>query len=204
MVTCGGVRAPNKLDGRPTPKGVYMKRHGAPKKGGAKGKAGAAKKGGARKEGGSTLSGGAEKTGAEKKGAGGSGGGDSLSQRLASLTSGLTFQSESDYPVEPFAREAGKGAPSPEEFAAGRSGGDAGVRELSLDSFLSNATQEQDWQDEEARARAKRFQALVEFLKASLKDVKVYRVGGVEADVYVVGETESGDFAGVKTKVVET
>jgi hypothetical protein len=203
MVTCGGVRAPNKLDGRPTPKGVYMKRHGAPKKGGAKGKAGAAKKGGARKGGGSTLSGGAEKTGAEKKGAGESGG-DSLSQRLASLTSGLTFQSESDYPVEPFAREAGKGAPSPEEFAAGKSGGDAAVRELSLDSFFSNATQEQDWQDEEARARAKRFQALVEFLKASLKDVKVYRVGGVEADVYVVGETESGDFAGVKTKVVET
>jgi len=181
-----------------------MKRHGAPKKGGAKRKAGAAKDAGAKKEGGSTLSDGAKKTGAGKKGAGATGGGDSLSQRLASLTSGLTFQSESDYPLEPFAREAGKGAPTPEELAAGRSGEDAAVRELDLDAFFSNAVQEQDWQDEEARARVKRFQALVEFLKTNLTDVKVYRVGGAEADVYVVGKTDSGDFAGVKTKVVET
>jgi hypothetical protein len=139
----------------------------------------------------------AKAAGASKKG------GASLSQGLKGLTEGLTFQSESDYPVEPFEEKAA-GRDSARDSVAPKGGDANSVRELDLDSFFSNATQEQDWQDDEARARVKRFQALVAFLKEKLKDVKVYRVGGVEADVYVVGKTDSGDFAGVKTKVVET
>lgn len=127
-----------------------------------------------------------------------------LSDRLKSLTEGLSYQSESDYAVEPYAREADKGAPSAEEFAKGREGEDAAVRELDFDSFFGNYTDAQDWWGDEERAVAAKFQALVKFLKESLSDVKVYRVGGVEADVYIVGKTSSGGFAGVKTKVVET
>jgi hypothetical protein len=128
----------------------------------------------------------------------------SLSDRLKSLTEDLSYQSESDYPVEPYVRGASEGAPSAKEFAKGREGDDAAVRELDFDSFFGNYTDEQDgWGDEE-RAVAKKFQALVAFLKESLKDIKVYRVGDVEADVYIVGKTASGDFAGVKTKIVET
>jgi hypothetical protein len=151
---------------------------------------GAAKRGGAKK-------GAAENGGAQK-------GGASMSSKLKSLTEGLSYQSESDYPVEPYARDAGKGAPTAEEFAEGREGDDAAVRELDFDSFFGNYTDEQEWWGDEERAVARKFQALVEFLKANLKDIKVYRVGDVEADIYIVGKTESGDFAGVKTKVVET
>ena len=158
-----------------------MKKQGAKKAGGATKKVGTAKKVGAKKTGGA-----------------------SLSSRLKSLTEGLSYQSESDYPVEPYVRKAGEGAPSAEEFAAGLEGADAAVRELDFDSFFGTATLEEDWQDKETRAGVKKFQALVEFLKESLTDIKVYRVGDVEADVYVVGKTETGDFAGVKTKVVET
>jgi len=130
--------------------------------------------------------------------------GASLSGTMKSLTEGLSYQSESDYPVEPWARAAGEGAPNATEFAKGREGDDAAVRELNFDSFFGNYTQEQDWWGEEERATAKKFQALVAFLKEHLKDVKVYRVGDVEADVYIVGKTASGDYAGVKTKIVET
>ena len=150
----------------------------------------AAKRNGAKK-------GAAENGGAQK-------GGASMSSRLKSLTEGLSYQSESDYPVEPYARDAGKGAPAAAEFAEGREGEDAAVRELDFDSFFGNYTDEQDWWGDEEREVAKKFQALVKFLKASLKEIKVYRVGDVEADVYIVGKTDSGDFAGVKTKVVET
>jgi hypothetical protein len=164
-----------------------MKKQGAKKAGGAKKRGGAKKKVGTAKKVGS-----AEKVGA------------SLSSRLKSLAEGLSYQSESDYPVEPYVRKAVEGVPSAEEFAAGREGADAAVRELDFDSFFGNYTDEQDWWGEEERAVAKKFQALVAFLKESLTDIKVYRVGDVEADVYVVGKTETGDFAGVKTKVVET
>jgi len=128
----------------------------------------------------------------------------SLLGTMKSLTEGLSYQSESDYAVEPWARVGGEGAPNTAEFAKGREGDDATVRELDFDSFFRNYMQEQDWWGEEERATAKKFQALVAFLKENLKDVKVYRVGGVEADVYIVGQTASGDYAGVKTKIVET
>jgi hypothetical protein len=146
----------------------------------------------------------AAKRGVAKKAAAKKDDGASLTGRLKSLTEGLSYQSESDYPVEPYVREAGKGAPSAEEFAKGREGDDAAVRELNFDSFFGNYTGEQDWWGEEERAVAKKFQALVAFLKESLKEIKVYRVGDVEADVYIVGKTASGTFAGVKTKIVET
>lgn len=168
-----------------------MKKHGAEA-------GGAAKKGGAGNGGAESEAEGQSQVGAGAKG------GAALSDRLASLTSGLTFMSESDYPVEPFVRGAGEGAPSAEEFASGRKGDDASVRELDFERFFGNATREQDWQDEAARATVRRFQALVGFLRENLSDIKVYRVGGVDADVYVVGRTKSGDFAGVKTRVVET
>ena len=166
-----------------------MKKQGAKKKKNA----GAAKQGVAKKAD-------AKKAEGEKK----DGGGASLSGRLKSLTEGLSYQSESDYPVEPYARAASGGAPTAEEFAKGREGDDAAVRELDFDSFFGNYTDEQDWWGDEERAVAKKFQALVRFLKENLKDIKVYRVGDVEADVYVVGKTDAGGFAGVKTKIVET
>lgn len=170
-----------------------MRKHGAKKTAGAKKRAAAKKKAAAKKEGGE-----------EKEGVSVKEGDAALSDRIKSLTEGLSYQSESDYPVEPYAREADKGAPSAEEFAKGREGEEAAVRELDFDSFFGNYTGEQDWWGEEERAVARKFQALVAFLKESLKEIKVYRVGGVAADVYVVGKTASGGFAGVKTKVVET
>lgn len=169
-----------------------MKKHGAKKK------SGAAKKRGARKKAAAKPEGGEEKEGVVKEG------GAALSDSLKSLTEGLSYQSESDYAVEPYARAASDGAPSAEEFAKGREGEDAAVRELDFDSFFGNYTGEQDWWGEEERAVAAKFQALVKFLKENLTDIKVYRVGDVEADVYIVGRTASGGFAGVKTKIVET
>ena len=74
----------------------------AAKKGRAKSRSGAKKK----KKAAAKTGGSGKKEGVVKEGVA------SLSDRLKSLTEGLSYQSESDYPVEPYAREAGKGAPS--------------------------------------------------------------------------------------------
>ena len=129
---------------------------------------------------------------------------EQILDEIAKAARGLLRMSESDYAVEPYARAAGEGAPTAAEFAKGREGDDASVRELNFESFFGNYTQEQDWWGEEERATAAKFQALVAFLKQNLKDIKLYRVGDVEADVYIVGKTASGEYAGVKTKTVET
>jgi hypothetical protein len=40
--------------------------------------------------------------------------------------------------------------------------------------------------------------------KDTLDDIRVCRVGEVERDVYIVGKTKGGGWAGLKSKVVET
>ncbi|HZT59316.1 MAG TPA: nuclease A inhibitor family protein [Pyrinomonadaceae bacterium] len=131
---------------------------------------------------------------------------DSLLRNLKRVTRGLTFMSESDYPVEPFLQDgAGQPAPTAQDFVASKkTDANAGVSEVDFDNFFKGATQEQDGQDSEARTQAARFQSLVRLLRDNLSDIHVYRVGDVEADVYVTGRTKSGSLAGVTTKVVET
>ena len=129
-----------------------------------------------------------------------------LLRQLASLTKDLTFMSESDYPVAPFT-ESAKGRPAfaaQDAVAALKAEPNATVSEVALDNFFNGVTNEYDGQSAEAQQTARRFQALVKFLKDNLTDIKVYRVGDTEADVYVVGKTPTGNFAGVTTKVVET
>jgi hypothetical protein len=122
---------------------------------------------------------------------------------LKRLTRGLMFQSESDYPLEPFVRPAkGDKPPSPQDIMAAPEGSAASA--VDFDSFFGSATQEQDGQDAEARVRVKKFQALVKYLKENLGEIQVSKVGDAEADVYIIGKTASGGLAGVKTKVVET
>jgi hypothetical protein len=130
----------------------------------------------------------------------------SLLRDLRSAAKGLTFQSESDYPVKPFAQMSkDKAAPSAQDFvAAQKTDAAAPVSEVDLDKFFGNVTQVEDWQSPEAQQNAKQFQTLIQKLKDNLSDIKVYKVGETEADVYVVGKTTSGDLAGVTTKVVET
>lgn len=76
------------------------------------------------------------------------------------------------------------------------------VREL--DKFFSQATKEQDWYNDEEMAECKRYQELVHLLKTHLTDIKVYRVGEIEVNCYILGQTEQGAIAGLSTMVVET
>jgi hypothetical protein len=125
---------------------------------------------------------------------------------LKEAAEGLTFPSESDYPVEPFVLPGTATVPVEAEPVLQALGHEttAPVRTPPLTRFFHPATAEQDWHNDEERATARRFQELVSTLKEHLSDIKVLKVGKVQSDVYVVGKTASGDLAGVKTKVVET
>ena len=125
----------------------------------------------------------------------------SLTERLETLTRSLSYQSESDYPVEPFFME-GKGRKSLK--AADLPTKKKSVKEVDFDSFFASATADQDWYGTEERETAERFRALVTALKKNLSDVKVFKAGEAEIDVYVVGQTAQGNFAGITTKVIET
>lgn len=122
----------------------------------------------------------------------------SLTEILKKLSGGLSYQSESDFPVKPFFEKGG----GRKSFEAKKPS-----RRLDFDSFFATATADEDWHGPEEKESARRFRELVKALQTNLSDLKVYKVGtadGAEFDVYVVGKTRDGDFVGVTTKVVET
>jgi len=123
---------------------------------------------------------------------------------LKRLTEGLLFMSESDYPFE-FVYWKGLREVTP-QFLLGLSGQaeDAPVETLSLDEFFGIAVSEESWRAEPGRAEAQRYRALLELLKESLDELKVYKVGRIRMPVYIVGRTGTGNWLGVSTLVVET
>ena len=117
----------------------------------------------------------------------------------------LLFPSESEYPFEPVVWK-GKGEDLDPKALVREAGGKARtpVKEVDLDRFFRDVVLEKEWQDAEEKRDVARFRKLVATLKEHLRDIKVFRVGKIQVDVYIVGRTESGDWAGLKTTMVET
>jgi hypothetical protein len=107
----------------------------------------------------------------------------------------LLFPSESEAPLEPFLWKDG-GTLTHERLLelAGAEEGTA-IEETDLASLLRAVPPED---------KAK-FDKLAKELQAQLSGIKVYKVGDeAEREVYLVGKTKAGQWAGLKTTVVET
>lgn len=81
---------------------------------------------------------------------------------------------------------------------------EANVETDDLETFFAVTTQVQAWHDPNTVASMKRYQALVHLLKQQLHELRVYRIGNIELDLYIIGKTATGAFAGLATKAVET
>jgi hypothetical protein len=69
--------------------------------------------------------------------------------------------------------------------------------------FFASATQEQSWHNQEEQEEVKKYQALVDLLTKNLTDLRVYLVGSVEIEVYILGMNNRA-IAGLLTKIVAT
>jgi hypothetical protein len=129
------------------------------------------------------------------------------SEAVAALTKasdGLQFPSETDAPFEPFEWPGEQGKPDKARvLELAGVGPETPVKVRSLDSFFKDATKEEEWHDPEEKAEVERFKQLVQTLKETLKDVKVFLVGQRETDAFIVGRVDSG-WAGLKTRVIQT
>jgi hypothetical protein len=114
---------------------------------------------------------------------------------LKKASKGLLFPSESEAPLRPFLWEGGD-ALTPERVVklAGAEPGTA-VEQGSLEDL---------WQTVPSESKAT-FDKLAQTLREQLSGIQVYKVGDeAERDVYIVGKTTDGKWAGLKTTVVET
>ena len=99
----------------------------------------------------------------------------------------MLYMSESDYPFE-LVRWDGPIEITPEFIrkVAGEPS-DSPIQETDFDTFLGGG-----------------YPKLAQLLKASLSDLKVYKVGRVNMPVYIVGRSPEGNWLGLSTRVVET
>ena len=124
-------------------------------------------------------------------------------ETLLKATDGLLMPSESEYPFEAF-RWSGENELTDQKLLQLTSHpADSPVETVALDYLFRNVAYEKEWHDEVQKANVSKFQNLVSTLEKNLTDIKVYRVGTIDIDVYIVGKNE-GELAGLSTKVVET
>jgi hypothetical protein len=123
---------------------------------------------------------------------------------LKQASAGLLFPSETDAPFEAVEWPGEQAKPDKARVLelAGAAPGTP-VKVKSLAAFFKDATQEEDWHNDEEKAQVQKFKQLVQAIKDALADVKVFQVGKVESDAYIVGRSDAGG-AVLKTKVVET
>jgi Nuclease A inhibitor-like protein len=114
--------------------------------------------------------------------------------RIAS--EGLLYPSESDEPFDVFRWTAEGPEPQAHQVLAqtGKKP-DETVEEISLSEFFEGLSEHED---------AERFKQLRRVIDGQLCNTKVFRIGLIQIDVYLVGKTRAGDWAGLHTKSIET
>ena len=129
-----------------------------------------------------------------------------LEQTLTEAAKDLLYPSESDYPFEYFEWDLSEGNPLTDAQVRKYTdrGSDAPVKEVPFVDFFGRLTEIKDWYGEEEKGATQRFAALRDRLTQLLADLRVFRVGTVEIDVYIVGKSPSGKWVGLRTKAVET
>lgn len=126
-------------------------------------------------------------------------------QKLEQASNGLLMMSESDYPFTVVSWEgAAQETLTPDKVLdLTAHPQDTLVEIVDIDHFFRNCVVEKEWHDEQQQQDVKKFQELVNSLKSELTDIKVYRVGTINIDVYILGKN-ANDLLGVSTQLVET
>lgn len=115
---------------------------------------------------------------------------------LQKAVSGLTYPSDSDEPFDAFYWD-GEGPSTAGEKLASQIGTGRPIEPVAFESFFA---QLQDADD------AARYEQLRRTLKSQLIDPQVFRAsaGDVRVDVYLLGRTRDGNWAGVHTVSIES
>ena len=127
-----------------------------------------------------------------------------LAQQIKNVAAGLWYISETD--AEILAFTGNKADSVTKENLLNQIGkpSETSVEERDFIEFFTRLTQIRDWFGDEEKATAEKFAALKNLLENNLKDLKVFKVGQIQLDVYVIGLDIVGNLSGIQTKAVET
>ena len=128
---------------------------------------------------------------------------DTFERELKAACRSLTFISETDADVIPFAAKK-PASSSLESYLNALDITSKEIEEREFEKFFERLTTEKDWHGPREKDRSKRWSELQRVLEKYLEDIRVIRAGEIRIDIYIVGVDASGMLAGVKTKAIET
>lgn len=127
-----------------------------------------------------------------------------LAKQIEKTAEGLYYISETDAEIFPFVGGKAEAVTAGEVLKQTKSASDAAVEERNANEIFARLTEIQDWFGEEEIAVAEKFAELQKLLEQNLKDLRVFKIGKIELDIYIVGLDAESNLMGVKTKAVET
>lgn len=126
---------------------------------------------------------------------------ESLKNKLSENTKELYFTSETDASIE-VVEISGENVQSALKAESGSPEGE--LTETKIEDFLAMYGTEKDWQNPIQKDFARKFGGAVRLLQEELPAVKVFRVGGTRANLYIIGQLTASNWLGLKTSIVET
>jgi hypothetical protein len=115
-------------------------------------------------------------------------------ESIRTVIDGLLYPRESDEPFE-FFSWPGSSATSAAAAIQANAGVKYQLQEVAVDQFFREL---------ESTSDAKRFAMLRQALTTTFKDLKIYRAGEVQVQIFLIGRAPNGNWAGVRTVSVET
>lgn len=123
---------------------------------------------------------------------------------LAKALTGLIYISETDADILPFTGDKTSEVTALEIRKQSGTPSDVTIETVDPEGFFERLTTIKEWFGDVEKERAARFLKLKEELMRNLTQLKVFRIGTIRVDIYVVGIDTGGRLVGVKTRAVET
>ena len=127
-----------------------------------------------------------------------------LPEKLKKAVKNLFYISETDAEIQPFVGQTASAVTINDILRQTEKSLNEKVEERDFGQLFERLTKIQDWFGDEEKEKAKKFAIVRDLLTENLKDLKVFKVGEVEVEIFIVGLDEQGKLIGVKTKAVET
>ncbi|MGD9563516.1 MAG: nuclease A inhibitor family protein [Pyrinomonadaceae bacterium] len=124
--------------------------------------------------------------------------GESLRAEIENACRGLVYVSETD--AEILAVLDTTGRLSATEFV----GTTSGTESSPASEFFARLTKERDWHGDSERRSVRRFMELEMLLAANLEKLRMFRLGHIQVEIFVLGYDAKGSVCGIQTKAVET
>lgn len=130
--------------------------------------------------------------------------GNNFYENLEKSCKKLVYMSETDADFTVFVGNEAEAVTKEEILKQTKSSPNTLIEEKSFDEFFLRLTEIQDWFAAEQKQMAEKFSTLEKLLRENLISKKVFRIGKIQIDIYVVGLDAENKLVGVKTKAVET